>query len=100
MFESKLSTDLITLIGHFDVNVAMTHEVEYYLSHLREEDRIALQREYQIQISECNLGLDQFYDATMCNAKDEASARRFFEDVYKYAFEGGEEPDVTNYWNR
>ena len=43
---------------------------------------------------------DDFYEATACKAKDEASARKFFEDVYKYAFEGGEEPDVTDYWDR
>ncbi|WP_226553570.1 hypothetical protein [Celeribacter naphthalenivorans] len=41
-----------------------------------------------------------FLFTTACKARDEQSARRFFEDVYKYAFEGGEEPDVTDYWDR
>ena len=100
MCELKLSTALTTLISLFNVNVALTDQVEYYISKLREEDRITLQREYQVQLAEGNLGLNQFYEATACKAKDEDSARKFFEDIYKYAFEGGDEPDVTNYWNR
>ena len=43
---------------------------------------------------------NDFYYATACEARNKESARQFFKDVYAYAFEGGEEPDVRDYWNR
>ena len=100
MDDISFSTRLITLNGHFNVNVAISDCVNEYISKMLPDDRKNLQNEYSAHIDNGDLDASQFYRATACDAKDEASARKFFEDVYKYAFEGGEEPDVTNYWNR
>ena len=89
-----------TLIGHFNVNVAWSDEVDEYLKNFADERVEALKREYMIALRNQKLGKEQFYRATSCKARDEQSAHRFFEDVYKYAFEGGKEPDVTDYWDR
>ncbi|EPX79303.1 hypothetical protein thalar_02128 [Litoreibacter arenae DSM 19593] len=51
-------------------------------------------------LSEHRLGLAEFHAATSCTAKNGDVARRFFEDVYRFAFENGEEPDIAKYWNR
>ncbi|WP_226553568.1 hypothetical protein [Celeribacter naphthalenivorans] len=93
-------TDFLTLVGHFDVNVAMSDDVPIYIRSLSEEEYARLKERYKYNLQHKLLGVTDFRRATACTARDEQSARRFFEDVYKYAFEGGEEPDVTDYWDR
>ncbi|WP_157779748.1 hypothetical protein [Celeribacter ethanolicus] len=96
----ETEASLYALIGHFNVNVAMSDDVPILIQSLSEHKREELKAEYERRLKYNLLGMDDFRWATACVAKDEKSARRFFEDVYKYAFESGEEPDVTDYWNR
>lgn len=97
MEKPPVSSRLRTLVGLFDVNVKMTDEVEGFLASIGEEGRAAVRSEYQELLRSNELRAQDFRRATACDAKDEGAARRFFEDVYKYAFEGGEEPDVEDY---
>lgn len=53
--------------------------------------------DFQFLLKNNRLGMRDFYRATACYAKDEETASRFFRDVYKYAFEAGEEPDLYDY---
>ena len=96
----KVQGDLRDLLGHFDVNVAMSHKVAKYLAPFSASDKEALRQEFELRLKENLLGAAEFRRFTACNARDEKTARQFFKDVYAYAFEGGEEPDVRDYWNR
>ncbi|TNE66315.1 MAG: hypothetical protein EP336_10610 [Rhodobacteraceae bacterium] len=91
---------LLAILGHFNVNVAMSDEVPKLVNSLPRESYENVKAEYARRLKHQLFGTDDFYDATACDARDKQSARQFFEDVYKYAFEGGEEPDVTDYWDR
>jgi hypothetical protein len=51
-------------------------------------------------LSEHRLGLAEFYTETSCTAKGDVVARRYFEDVYRFAFENSEEPNIAENWNR
>ena len=97
MNASELSSRLTALLGHFDVNIACSDEVAAYLEGLPEAGRLAVQEEFARCLQEGRLGMERFRRATACSAKDESTARRFFHDVYRYAFEGGEEPYVPDY---
>ncbi|WP_143181948.1 hypothetical protein [Thalassospira sp. TSL5-1] len=96
----KAQGDLKDLLGHFDVNVAMSDEIEKYLAPFPASRREAVRQEFELQLKEHRLGATEFRRFTACSARDEKTARQFFKDVYAYAFEGGEEPDVRDYWNR
>jgi len=95
----RIGSTLYSMIGHFNVNVAMTDEVPRFVQEMDENEREEVRQEYKRRIKERFYGMNDFYDATSCLARDEKSARKFFEDVYKYAFEGGEEPEVGDYWD-
>jgi len=97
MSASELSSRLITLLGHFDVNVSWSDEVAAYLEALPKADRLAVRAEFARCLREDKLGMERFRRSTACSAKDESTARRFFNDVYRYVFEGGEEPYVPDY---
>ncbi|TNE66313.1 MAG: hypothetical protein EP336_10600 [Rhodobacteraceae bacterium] len=88
------------LLSLFNANIDLPDEVGGYLNSISFEKRERLQVYFKDRLQRKLFGLDEFLRATACDARDEQSARRFFEDVYKYAFEGGEEPDVTDYWDR
>ncbi|OKH89534.1 hypothetical protein [Thalassospira sp. TSL5-1] len=92
--------DLKDLLGHFNVNVAMSDELAEYLAPYSASDKEALRQEFELQLKENRLAADEFRRFTACSACNEETARQFFKDVYAYAFEGGEEPDVRDYWNR
>ncbi|WP_147391967.1 hypothetical protein [Paracoccus onubensis] len=94
---SVISSDLTTLLGHFNVNIAWSDEVAKYLDSYPAAERQALREEFETCLQLDTLGMERFRRSTACNAKDEATARRFFNDVYRYAFEGGEEPYVPDY---
>ena len=92
--------DISHLTVYFNANA---HDPEQLLVDLQKMSDQALMLSRQNMshlISTRQLGVAEFKRATACTARDEISAQRFFEDVYNYAFEGGEEPDLTNYWNR
>ncbi len=94
---SAISSELSTLLGHFNVNIPWSHEVVEYLDKFTSAEREALREEFETCLRLDALGMERFRRSTACNAKDEATARRFFNDVYRYAFEGGEEPYVPDY---
>ncbi len=96
----EIEDRLATLLAHFNVNVAMSDEVEEYLDPFPTADKEALRQEFELRLKDNLLGAAEFRRFTACRARDEETARRFFKDVYAYAFEGGEEPDVRDYWNR
>ncbi|WP_147391968.1 hypothetical protein [Paracoccus onubensis] len=91
------STRFITLLGLFDANVSLSDEVGVYLDSFSATDREKLRQEFETCLRSGILGMERFYSSTSCYAKDETTARRFFNDVYRYAFEGGEEPYVPDY---
>ena len=97
MTSSAISSRLTTLLGHFDVNISWSDEVAEYLESLPAADRRVLREEFATCLQLGALGKEQFRRSTACNAKDEATALRFFNDVYRYAFEEGEEPYVPDY---
>lgn len=93
-------TRVRAIAAHFDVNVAMSDEVPKYIQSLSTEDREKVRLEYKHRLDKKLLGSAEFRRSTSCKARDERAAQKFFKAVYAYAFEGGEEPDVTDYWNR
>ena len=94
---SAISSELSTMLGHFNVNISWSDEVVEYLDKFTSAEREALREEFETCLRLDALGMERFRRSTACNAKDEATARRFFNDVYRYAFEGGEEPYVPDY---
>ncbi len=94
---SETSSRLTTLLMLFDANVSLSDEAGAYLDSLTATDREELRQEFENFLRSDTWGVERFYRFTSCDAKDEATARRFFNDVYRYAFEGGEEPDVEDY---
>ena len=94
---SAISSELSTLLGHFNVNISWSDEVVEYIDKFTSAEREALREEFETCLRLDALGMERFRRSTACNAKDEATARRFFNDVYRYAFEGGEEPYVPDY---
>ena len=92
--------ELKDLLYHFNVNVAMSHKVAKYLAPFSASDKEALRQEFELRLKENLLGAAEFRRFTACSARNEETARQFFKDVYAYAFEDGEEPDVADYWNR
>ena len=94
---SAISSERSTLLGHFNVNISWSDEVVEYLDKFTSAEREALREEFETCLRLDALGMERFRRSTACNAKDEATARRFFNDVYRYAFEGGEEPYVPDY---
>lgn len=97
MTSPTISSRLITLLGQFNVNVSVNYGVAKYLDSFPAAERQALREEFEACLRADALGAERFYRSTSCYAKDEATARRFFNDVYRYAFEGGEEPYVPDY---
>ncbi len=95
-----LSNDLNTLNSHFNANAYDPEDLPSFLQSISIERKTALKKELILFLKESETFSHAFYEATACTARDEKSARRFFEDVYKYAFEDGEEPDITDYWDR
>ncbi|WP_143181946.1 hypothetical protein [Thalassospira sp. TSL5-1] len=88
---------LKNLLAHFNVNVAMSHKVAKHLTPLPASEKEALRQEFKLRLKENLLGAAEFRRFTACSARDEKTARQFFRDVYAYAFEDGEEPDVADY---
>ena len=94
------SETLVTLMHHLNVNIPWSEELPEHVAKLSVSRKESLIYEFRELLEHGSLSKESFLRFTACDAKDEASAKRFFEDVYNYAFEGGEEPDLTNYWNR
>ena len=92
-----MSSELRSLLGHFNVNVTMSDEVGSYLSSLSDSEQLRVREEFSLNLKSNNLGVEQFLQSTACDAANDKSARKFFTDAYAYAFEGGEEPYVPDY---
>ena len=98
--KKEMSSELETLLGLFNVNVALSDRVPHFCDKMTVEKTNRIRSEFLNYLENGWLGEKDFYDSTACSARNEESARQFFKDVYAYAFEGGEEPDVRDYWNR
>lgn len=96
----NIESRIRSIASHFNVNAALADEVPSYIESLALEDREAVRMEFRKRLELGLLGARDFRRATACTARNEDSARRFFEKVYAYAFEDGEEPDVSDYWDR
>ena len=88
---------LVTLIGHFNANVAMSHEVEEYLKSLTFEKRNEIKSQMESLIKEKEISVLDIYNVTSFKPTDDHTALKFFTAVYLYAFEDGEEPDIDDY---
>ncbi|QDC10932.1 hypothetical protein FHY55_17560 [Oceanicola sp. D3] len=93
-----LSRHFRTSLAHFNANVDRPDELPEYLESLTELNRQELKNEFKNALDKDLLTEREFYDATACDPASKDSARAFFESVYRYAFEGGEETDLTDYW--
>lgn len=87
-------------MGHFDVNVKISEDAPGFVSSLNPARQEKLKREFQTRLRDKSFTEADFNDATMCTARDADAARHFFEKVYTFAFEDGDEPDVAEYWKR
>lgn len=96
----EMSLELRSLVGLFNVNAALADDVPHFCDKMTAEETNEIRMEFLRFLDNDWLGKDDFYNATACSARDEETARQFFRDVYAYAFEGGGEPDVTDYWSR
>ena len=96
----KMTDDLETLLGLFDANIYMSDEVHEYLAAFSDERIAKLKEEMGTLLKNDHLGAEEFRRTTACMAKSDASAKQFFKDVYDYAFENGEEPEIADYRNR
>ncbi len=96
MFSSQLET----LLGHFDANVKISDEVPEYLESLGEINRETVKLEFKAAMEKDLLTEEAFERATMCTARNKDAARAFFASLYRYAFEDGAEPDLADYWDR
>ena len=94
---APLSSHLTTLLGLFSANVALSDEVPAYLEGFSASEKHILREEFATRLQLHTLGMKQFRRSTACEAKDEATAQRFFHDVFRYAFEEGEEPYMPDY---
>ncbi|QDC10929.1 hypothetical protein FHY55_17545 [Oceanicola sp. D3] len=93
-----LSSEFKTPLMYFDANLTKLDELPEYVENLSELDRQAHQQEFKSALDKDVLTERDFYNATKCDPASKDSARAFFESVYRYAFEGGEETDLTDYW--
>ncbi|QDC10936.1 hypothetical protein FHY55_17580 [Oceanicola sp. D3] len=93
-----LSRHLNKLLMYFNANVSISDRLPRFVESLSELDRQALQQEFKTALEKDLLTERDFYKATSCSPASKDSARAFFESVYRYAFEGGEETDLSDYW--
>ena len=98
--KEEISSELETLLGLFNVNAALSDRVPHFCDKMTVERTNRIRSEFLKYLENGWLGEKDFYNSTACSARNEKSARQFFWDVYTYAFEGGKEPDVRDYWNR
>ena len=95
----KVQGELKDLLYHFNVNFAASDEIAEYLAPFPTLRKEAVRQEFELRLKENLLGAAEFRRFTACSTHEE-KARQFFKDVYAYAFEGGEEPDVEDYFGR
>jgi len=93
-------SDISFLLVYFNVNAYDPEQLSEDLASMPTLDQEKAKADMAFLLSEHRLGRAEFHTATSCIAKDDVFARRFFEDVYRFAFETGEEPDIASYWNR
>ncbi|WP_281859418.1 hypothetical protein [Litoreibacter halocynthiae] len=99
-FHQPQYSDISFLLLYFNANAYDPEQLTEDLASMPALDQEKANTDMAFLLSEHRLGLAEFHTATSCTAKDGVFARRFFEDVYRFAFENGEEPDISKYWNR
>lgn len=97
MKERLFSQRLINVVGHFDANVSMSDELPKYIGSVSIEGKAGLEEEMLKIIENKTVTIGDIYQSTAFSPKSTALAQQFFEDIYKYAFKGGEEPDIDEY---
>lgn len=93
-------SDVSFLFVYFNTNAYDPETLLDDLSSMPLEDQQKAKADLEFLIGEHRLGSLDFRAATTCTAKSEEAAHAFFKTVYEYAFEGGDEPSVTDYWDR
>ncbi len=97
----NISYDSISnILVYFNANAHDPEQLITDLGIMDKHDVNQLQNNMKYLLNKDALGSKDFYRATSCTARNEITARQFFNDVYAYAFENGEEPDFEDYWNR
>ncbi|WP_298362589.1 hypothetical protein [uncultured Litoreibacter sp.] len=95
-----LYDDISFLLVYFNANAYDPERLTEDLASMPVVDQEQAKQDLMFLLKEDRLGSSEFYAATSCSARNEVAARAFFEDVFKYAFEGGEEPSISEYRNR
>jgi len=86
-----------SILSYFNANAYAPEQLKEDLEQMNLEHLNSIQEKMIQLLKEKRLGLDEFRRVTACVAANERAAHKFFEDVYKYAFEDGEEPDLEDY---
>jgi hypothetical protein len=93
-----ISYESITnILVYFNANA---HDPEQLITDLEAMDKHhvdQLQNNMNYLLSKEELGATEFYRATSCSPRNEYAAKQFFKNVYAYAFDNGEEPDIDDY---
>ena len=89
--------DISHVLVYFNVNAYSPEELPKDFAKMPELDRNKARSDMLELLKEGGLSAADFYSATACSARNEETAQKFFRDVFAYAFEGGEEPDVSDY---
>lgn len=92
--------DISAILAYFDANAYTPEVLIEDLAQTPEATVVSMRESMEILISEDMLGMQEFKKTTACEAKSEDAARAFFREVYRFAFENGSEPDLTEHRRR
>lgn len=98
--ESSTLGDISFVLVYFNANAYDPEQLIFDLKEIPAEEYEKAKDIMSYLLEKRRLGAREFREATAATARDDATARLFFGDVYRYAFEGGAMPDIADYWNR
>jgi hypothetical protein len=88
---------VITLIGLFDPNVSMSHEVETYINGLSTIVRNKIKSQMIDSINNNSVTASDIKRIAAFTPSSDLAAMELFTAIYLHAFEDGEEPDIDDY---
>jgi hypothetical protein len=97
MTKTSYIQQLITLIGLFDPNVSMSHEIETYINGLSTIVRNKIKSQMIDSINNNSVTASDIKRIAAFTPSNDLAAMEFFKNVYAYAFDNGEEPDIDDY---
>jgi hypothetical protein len=92
--------DISGLLTYFNANAYSPELLPNDLAQTPQATVAGMRASMELLLEKNVLGVTEFKKATACEPRDHNAARSFFEQVYRFAFEDGDEPDLAEYWNR